>query len=115
MRASQAELDVMRAVPVKKLLAQEPKLTNAGIAKRLHLNIYQVRRVRHYGLGEKRRHRGKPADGLAILEMLQAGRSNKEIASALHCSMSTIQKVVKDAEMVRKRGGGKTFHGSQNC
>lgn len=109
MKASQSELDAMRAVPIKELLAQEPDLTNAEMAKGLGLNVHQVWRVRHYVLGERRRR--KPADGLAVLEMLQAGKSNKEIAAALHCSMSIISKVVKDAEMVRR----KPKRGNQNC
>ena len=38
--------------------------------------------------------------------MLQAGRSNKEIAAKMHCSMTRIAQVAKDAELRRVRGGG---------
>ena len=52
----------------------------------------------------------KPMDdwdtNLAILGMLQAGGSNKEIAHKLHCSMTRISQVAKDAELRRARSGG---------
>jgi len=101
MRASQSELDAMWAVPIKELLAREPDLTDAQIAKRLGLNTHLVWHVRRYVF--KQRRQSKPVEGLAVLEMLQAGRRHKEIAVVLHCSLSTIQKVVKDAEMVQRQ------------
>jgi DNA-binding NarL/FixJ family response regulator len=41
--------------------------------------------------------------GLEVLSMLQSGATNKAIAATLHCSMSTINHVRREAELTGRR------------